>query len=104
MTTHTRDAAPRCTACRDGTTVDFDFTLAFQPIVNPDVCRSLGIKLIAEGIETIEELSFLEQLGIRMFQGYLFARPGFESLPEPEWPEIPLDPALAESTLTLARA
>ncbi len=69
-----------------------------------DVCRSLRIKVIAEGIETIEEMSFLEQLGIRMFQGYLFARPGFESLPEPVWPEIPLDPELAESTLALARA
>lgn len=69
-----------------------------------DVCLTLGIKVIAEGIETVEELQFLRQLGVRMFQGYLFARPGFESLLASTWPELPLDPALAESTLALSRA
>ena len=41
----------------------------------------LGVCVIAEGIETPEELSALRQIGVRYVQGYLFARPGFECLP-----------------------
>jgi EAL domain-containing protein (putative c-di-GMP-specific phosphodiesterase class I) len=44
------------------------------------VCNDLGIEVIAEGIETYEEYSFLQSLGIELFQGYYFARPTFESL------------------------
>lgn len=52
------------------------------------MCRQLEIALIAEGVETVEELDALRAIGIRYFQGYLFARPGFEMLPEahlPRW-------------------
>ncbi|HEY0149824.1 MAG TPA: EAL domain-containing protein [Allosphingosinicella sp.] len=45
------------------------------------MCRELGITLIAEGIETHEELGALRGLGIRFVQGYLIARPLFEGLP-----------------------
>jgi EAL domain-containing protein (putative c-di-GMP-specific phosphodiesterase class I) len=45
------------------------------------MCRQLGITLIAEGIETSEELHALRGLGIRYVQGYLIARPLFEGLP-----------------------
>ena len=45
------------------------------------MCRQLGITLIAEGIETVEELEALRSLGIRYVQGYLIARPLFEGLP-----------------------
>lgn len=44
-------------------------------------CNELGIAVIAEGVETKEECLTLANQGIRLFQGYLFARPGFESLP-----------------------
>ncbi|MBX3634620.1 MAG: EAL domain-containing protein [Rubrivivax sp.] len=44
-------------------------------------CEELGITVIAEGIETPAECLALQDLGIGLFQGYLFARPGFESLP-----------------------
>lgn len=44
-------------------------------------CAELGIGVIAEGIETPAECLALQDLGIGLFQGYLFARPGFESLP-----------------------
>ena len=47
----------------------------------------LGITTLAEGVETIEELKVLRELGINLFQGYYFAKPAFEALPE-------LDPAL----------
>jgi len=45
------------------------------------VCRELSIKIIAEGIECEEECKTLFEQGVDLFQGYHFARPGFESLP-----------------------
>ncbi|MDT8405768.1 MAG: EAL domain-containing protein [Methylococcales bacterium] len=45
------------------------------------ICESLGIDVIAEGIETLAECRILSDLGVRLFQGYWFARPGFEMLP-----------------------
>ena len=44
-------------------------------------CRALGLNVIAEGVETQKEYVFLRSLGITLFQGYLFAKPGFRSLP-----------------------
>ncbi|RYF55916.1 MAG: diguanylate phosphodiesterase, partial [Comamonadaceae bacterium] len=38
-------------------------------------CRELGISVVAEGVERIEEWIWLRSAGIRLFQGYLFARP-----------------------------
>jgi EAL domain-containing protein (putative c-di-GMP-specific phosphodiesterase class I) len=46
------------------------------------MCRGLAITLIAEGVETEEELAALRRIGIRYVQGYLIARPAFEALPE----------------------
>ena len=46
-------------------------------------CRDLGVQVIAEGVETAAECATLREMGIRLFQGYLFARPGFRSLPVP---------------------
>ena len=40
------------------------------------LCRDLEIKMIAEGIETVEERDTLVRLGGDLCQGYLFARPG----------------------------
>ncbi len=45
---------------------------------------SSGITLIAEGVETVEELRCLQALGVRYSQGYLFARPG------PPFPDVDL--------------
>jgi len=50
------------------------------------LCRQLGIRLVAEGIESLGELAFLERIGIELFQGYLFAKPRFEALPSVDWP------------------
>ncbi|MDX2089800.1 MAG: EAL domain-containing protein [Kofleriaceae bacterium] len=50
------------------------------------VCRDLGIAPIAEGIETVEELHALEDLGLELFQGFLFARPAFEAQAEVTFP------------------
>lgn len=51
-----------------------------------EMCRKLGIRVIAEGIETRAELDCLRQMGVELFQGYLLAKPGFESLPEVNYP------------------
>ena len=42
------------------------------------MCRELGIRVIAEGIETGEEMRCLRDLGIELMQGYWFSRPLFE--------------------------
>ena len=45
------------------------------------LCARLHISVVAEGIETVDEAVVLRQLGVRLFQGYLFARPATEQLP-----------------------
>lgn len=39
------------------------------------ITRSLGIKIVAEGIETIEQARLLQDMGCDHGQGYLFAKP-----------------------------
>ena len=39
------------------------------------LCHSLGMKLVAEGVETEAQHRFLSELGIDELQGYLFSRP-----------------------------
>ena len=51
------------------------------------VCRDLGIDVIAEGVETVEEYAWLANAGIRLFKGYLFAKPAFESFPPVHYPQ-----------------
>ncbi|MDB5044981.1 MAG: diguanylate phosphodiesterase [Deinococcus sp.] len=41
----------------------------------------VGLMVIAEGVETLEEARCLLGLGVTHMQGYLFARPAFEALP-----------------------
>lgn len=50
------------------------------------LCRELGIALVAEGVEEVAEYRTLQDLGIVLFQGYLFARPGLRTLPVPVMP------------------
>lgn len=42
------------------------------------LCRELGIRLIAAGVETIEEFQWLQDAGIERFQGYFFSHPGLD--------------------------
>jgi blue light- and temperature-responsive anti-repressor len=46
------------------------------------ICLDLGIDVIAEGVETELEYAWLASQGIHLYQGYLFAKPGFESFPK----------------------
>jgi EAL domain-containing protein (putative c-di-GMP-specific phosphodiesterase class I) len=59
------------------------------------MCRQLGITLIAEGVETVAEYEALRAIGIRYFQGYLFARPGFEVLPAADLSPLRVEARLA---------
>jgi len=45
------------------------------------MCMELGVSVIAEGIESADEVHCLRDLGIQRFQGYYFARPEIECLP-----------------------
>lgn len=43
-----------------------------------EICRQLGVRLIAEGVETRAEHDCLADMGIVLMQGYLFGKPRFE--------------------------
>jgi len=49
-------------------------------------CSDLGIDIIAEGIETEQEYAWCRDEGIEIFQGFYFAKPGFEMLPDVKYP------------------
>jgi len=46
------------------------------------ICKPLRIEIIAEGVETADEYHWLNEAGASIFQGYYFARPAFEALPD----------------------
>ena len=46
------------------------------------IARRLDIQVIAEGVETEAELMVLRAAGIRLFQGFFFAKPMIEGLPD----------------------
>ncbi|MBN9310828.1 MAG: EAL domain-containing protein [Devosia sp.] len=47
----------------------------------------LGVRTVCEGVETVDELQALRDLGLTLFQGYLLARPKFEGLADPRIPD-----------------
>ena len=53
------------------------------------VCQALNIEVIAEGVETVAELTFLRGIGVYLFQGYLLARPAYEQIPDVDWSKVP---------------
>ncbi len=62
-----------------GIDVSLPRRLIVQGVVR--MAESLGIAVIAEGIETIAEYDAVRAIGVRYIQGYLLARPGFKTLP-----------------------
>ena len=53
--------------------VDGDDAAIVQTIIA--MARNLGLKVVAEGVETEEQRVFLEQHGCLIYQGYLFSKP-----------------------------
>jgi EAL domain-containing protein (putative c-di-GMP-specific phosphodiesterase class I) len=52
-----------------------------------ELAHTLGISIIAEGIENLQEYDALRACGIHLMQGYLFAKPALEALPPFSLPE-----------------
>ncbi|GJA55575.1 hypothetical protein KAM348_29980 [Aeromonas caviae] len=48
----------------------------------------LQITPLAEGVETRDEMACLREMGVSLMQGYLFAHPGFETLPEVDFASL----------------
>ena len=46
------------------------------------MCQELSIIMVAEGVETVGEYEWLHNEGVDIFQGFYFARPAFEALPD----------------------
>jgi EAL domain-containing protein (putative c-di-GMP-specific phosphodiesterase class I) len=57
------------------------------------LAAGLGSRLVAEGVETEEEFHAIRDCGVTLMQGYLFAKPAFESLPEARIPGCASIPA-----------
>lgn len=55
----------------------------FQHVVR--MCKELGARVVAEGIETVDELKAVRDGGAEFGQGFLLARPGYP-IPTPVWP------------------
>jgi len=49
------------------------------------LCEELGSKVVAEGIETVDELHAVIDCGVHFGQGYLIAKPAYPA-PLPAWP------------------
>ncbi len=52
------------------------------------ICKELGITVLAEGLETRAEVDFYRQQGVEYMQGYYFAKPGFEQLPQVNFKQL----------------
>ncbi|HEX5363133.1 MAG TPA: EAL domain-containing protein, partial [Gallionella sp.] len=61
---------------------DKNTRIMVRTIIN--IANNFGLQIVAEGVETDEQLAFLRQYGCNRYQGYLFGKPvpaeEFESL------------------------
>jgi predicted signal transduction protein with EAL and GGDEF domain/CheY-like chemotaxis protein len=73
------------------------------------LARSLGLRVIAEGVETMRQMEVLHRLGCTLMQGYLFTRPQpanqierwlheVVSARNAPWMSIAQDPGVADTT------
>jgi EAL domain-containing protein (putative c-di-GMP-specific phosphodiesterase class I) len=46
--------------------------------------REMGLRVVAEGVETAAERDAVTAAGCELIQGYLFAKPG-KPFPVPQW-------------------
>lgn len=54
-------------------TSDNNVCLVVESIIT--MCHKLGVQVVAEGVETIEELTILRNVGCDLIQGYYFSQP-----------------------------
>lgn len=72
---------------------DIDHHPARQAIVRgvARICEELAITVVAEGVETLAECRYLQDVGVNLLQGHLFARPMFEACAFSDtlvWPDL----------------
>ena len=67
-----------------------------------EMCVKLGARVVAEGIETAEELDAVIASGAHFGQGYLLARPAFP-LPSITWPDGSVSAPIRKNRPTLRR-
>jgi len=48
-------------------------------------CKELGSRVVAEGVEELDELTCVRDCGVHYAQGYLLARPAMPA-PQAVWP------------------
>jgi EAL domain-containing protein (putative c-di-GMP-specific phosphodiesterase class I) len=60
------------------------FTLVRQLVM---MCKAMGAKVVAEGIETNLELALITEAGCDYGQGYFLAKPA-NPAPQPKWPRL----------------
>ena len=60
--------------------IDRDATRRTLTVGMVRICRELGIEVVAEGVERIEELEVMRAAGVRLVQGFLFAKPALDRL------------------------
>jgi EAL domain-containing protein (putative c-di-GMP-specific phosphodiesterase class I) len=77
-----------------------DCRLIVQSIAG--LAHGLGLTATAEGVETVEQLRMVQELGCDVVQGYLISPPmepgalrGWKQAFRPEWPKLLADPPLA---------
>ena len=51
-----------------------DIKLSLVPAIVA-FARDAGLEIIAEGVERPDQVAYLRKLGVRLMQGYFFARP-----------------------------
>ena len=83
------DLEPKVVKLDRGLIIDLDKNPRQQRLVTGVVrlCVDLGATVVAEGIETDDELDALRDTGAHYGQGYLFARPAYP-MPAVTWPPI----------------
>jgi EAL domain-containing protein (putative c-di-GMP-specific phosphodiesterase class I) len=52
------------------------------------ICDELRIRVVAEGVESAQEVDVLRGVGVRLFQGFLFAKPAIAVLPRVAWDAV----------------
>ncbi|MGI4828444.1 MAG: EAL domain-containing protein [Janthinobacterium lividum] len=67
------------------------------------MCRTLGIEVLGECVETAAESAALLACGVELMQGYLFAEPMLEGLPDVVWPSSPAMETYPESRFASGR-
>ena len=76
---HIADLEPAIVKLDRALIIDLDRSKRHQTLVAAIVrlCGDLGAEVVAEGIETLDELKAIRDTGVHFAQGFLLARPGF---------------------------